>query len=515
MKTFPKSLLPSLAIIAIACFAIFYAVCLFDYGYIHGDEGIALMGGWRIFLGQIPHRDFFEFIPPFSSLLLALFFTLFGPGFFAERLLVMALALALIVVCDRLLRHYSQNRLARCLAATFLIPYGVMQWPLPSYHWVVDILQIMALYSLASGLCRPSLWWGVCAGACTVLGCFSMQDQGGYLLIALAVLFFPLIDKQEIRKKLLLGWCLGGVVVAGAFAIYLLPQVSLTELVYQWVVFPATRYKNLPGNDGSLLNLGLQEIGTPGWLESLRQFPDYTLPQTLFSILLPLLPLLSLVTLGLIFAKEQNANKARLGLLAAGGIAFIGGCLHRFSQTNLVWAAPILITILAVGIGRVLDGGSKQQRFGAQVVASGLIGLSLLYMAGDLRLKLTSETTRVSGAAGTLVVPARSTQASMQIVIDGIEKNVPQGAPVFCTESNAMVNFWTLRPNPTRFNFFISPILHTEAQTNEALTALDSHPESYVLLFMPFPEDDHFGEQVSQTYRVVWRFPWALLLKKK
>ena len=103
----------------------------------------------------------------------------------------------------------------------------------------------------------------------------------------------------------------------------------------------------------------------------------------------------------------------------------------------------------------------------------------------------------------------------MQLVIDGIEKNVPPGAPVFCTEYNAMINFWTLRPNPTRYNIFISPILHTRAQVEEVLEDLDRQPDSYVLLFVPFLAGDLFGARVSQTYQVVWRFPWAVLLQKK
>ena len=513
MKTLRNNFFAISILFTIACCGVFYAVRLFDYGYIHGDEGIALMGGWRIFLGQIPHRDFFEFIPPFSFLLLALFFKLFGPSFFAERLLVMAYALLLIAASDQLLRHFTKNLLARCLLAVFLIPYGVMQWPLPSHHWVVDIVQILALSCLLYGLTIAPLLWGIGAGVFTMLGCFSMQDQGGYLVIALILFFFPLIDNRNVRKKLFIGWSVGGSAVTAIFAIYLLPQVSVTELLYQWLIFPATRYSGVAGNAGSWLNLGLQEIGTPAWIDYLLKYPDYTIPQTLIGILLPLLPLLAVAIMGLEFAKKRRA-KPLLGLLAAGGLAFMGGCLHRFSQTNLVWAAPMLMLILAVGLGALLESGKKWQKLGAQTFSMALIGLCLLYAAGNLRLKFSTETQRVTGAAGSLIVPARSTESSMQIVIDSIDANMPKDAPLFCTEYNAIINFWTLRQNPTRYNFFISPTLHTSEQTAEVINDLDTRSQSYILLFVPFADNDRFGAWAYRNYKVMWRFPWALLLKK-
>ena len=514
MKTTTLTLVHYCGLILLSCCGIFYALQLFDYGYIHGDEGIALMGGWRVSQGQIPHRDFFEFFPPFSFLLTALFFKLFGTGFFAERLLVMAYAVLLILASDHLLRHFTKALTARCLVASFLIPYGVLQWPLPSHHWVVDIAQLLALSALICGLKRPPLLWGGLAGVLTALGCFSMQDQGGYLVITLILFFFPWIKAKEIRNRLFLGWAMGNVLVAALFAIYLLPHVSLTELIYQWVIFPATRYDRVAGNVGSLTSLGLQEIGTPGWFEYLRNFPDYTLPQTAIAVLLPALPLLGVTVIGLELVRKRHP-KPMLGLLAAGGLAFMGGCLHRFAQTNLVWAAPMLMIILAVGIGGYLDDGNRWQQRAAQIFALGIISLSLVYAEGNLRLKLTTDTVQVTGAAGALTVPAGSTESSMQMVIDGIEQAVPKGAPLFCTEYNPMVNFWTQRMNPTRYNFFISPNFHTKEQSDEVIGTLKQRQDTFILLFVPLAdENDLLGWWAYRNYRAVWRFPWALLLNK-
>ena len=83
-----------IAIIAITGVA--YAVVFFDYGYIHGDEGVALMGGWRIALGEHPYLDYLEFFPPFSLLPTALFFLLFGANFLTARILVLCYAILLI-----------------------------------------------------------------------------------------------------------------------------------------------------------------------------------------------------------------------------------------------------------------------------------------------------------------------------------------------------------------------------------------------------------------------------------
>ncbi len=493
---------------------VFYARRLFDFGYIHGDEGVALMGGWRIFLGQLPGRDFFEIFPPLSFLPTALFFKLFGPNFFAERLLALVYAVCLIAAGDDLLRRLTRSTLARWALASFLIPFGVLQWMLPSHHWLVDILQLLALSCLLRAYSgRPPWRWGMAAGALIALACFTMQDQGGYLAVALLVLFFPLIDDRRLRKCLFLAWLVGGATVAAGFALYLLPHVPLSELIYQWLIFPATRYRGSPGNTGSLLGLGWQEIGSPAWRSSLKLYADYTLAQTVFSLVLPLLPVAAVVILAV--EPRAGGRAAVSGLLFAGWLAFVGGCLHRLAQTNLIWAAPLFLVVVAAFSGAGMERGDRRRRLAGQALAVGMICLGVAYAAGNYRRIGAMDKVQVSGPAGTLTVPARSTESSMQLVIDAIEKVVPREDSLFCTEYNPEINFWTQRRNPTPYNLFISPNFNTRQQAEEVIDVLSRRADIYVLIFIPLlSANDRLGSWILNNYQVVWRFPWALLMRK-
>jgi hypothetical protein len=68
-------------------------------------------------------------VPPVSFLLLGAWFKITGVNVFAERMFVLGQAVALVVLCDALLRRYTSNLLARSVVWIFLIPVGVYAWP--------------------------------------------------------------------------------------------------------------------------------------------------------------------------------------------------------------------------------------------------------------------------------------------------------------------------------------------------------------------------------------------------
>ncbi len=490
-----------------------YMALLYNYGYVHGDEGCALMGGWRIYLGEVPSRDVFMG-PPFHFLPTALFFRLFGPTFLAARLLTCLYAWGLILSSDLLLRRFTHRLSARCLVISFLIPYGVFSWPLPSHHWVVAICQILSLWSLLVALeCAVARFrWAFLSGVFAGLACFSIQDQGGYQVLLLAAFFFPWLRDRKARKELFLGWAAGGLCVAALFAVWLLPHVSFGELFYQWFVFPATRYRHMPGNRGSLAALGWQQIGSPVWLENLRLFPAYVLPQTFFTLFLPFMPL---VAGGILVwaAWRGRMSRSKAIVLGAGLAAFAGGCLHRFAQTNLIWIASIPMLIIAWGLERAAASGKKLPAALARAGLAGLTAASLLYSVGYLHMTIRRPKTTVAGRAGALVVPANSTQSSMQLVLDAVETHVPEGAPLFCTQYNPIICFWTQRPNPTRFDFMATGTgMHTEEQVDQAIQLLRDRPDAHILLFSPTTREHKFNRFALDNYTPVWRAPWAVLL---
>ena len=147
-----------------------YAYALFDYRCIPGDEGIVVQLAWKISEGQIQHRDYFFSVPPVSFLLLAAWFKIMGVTVFAERMFVLGQAVALVVLCDALLRRYTTNLLARSVVWIFLIPVGVYAWPVPSYHWIVALFQLGATLALFNSQdAGGNMRWSIAAGAFTAL----------------------------------------------------------------------------------------------------------------------------------------------------------------------------------------------------------------------------------------------------------------------------------------------------------------------------------------------------------
>lgn len=484
-----------------------YAFAFFDYGYIHGDEGVALMSGWRIALGEKPYLDYFDGFLPFSFLPTAFVFSLFGANFLVARLLVLGYALLLIISADMLLSRLTKSFLPRVALAAYLIPFGVFYWPIPSHHWVVAITQLLCLAMLLQGLRSNPVRNGILAGIMAALGVFSMQDQGAYLVIALLIFFFPWIDLKHTRITLLISWISGGVATTAVFMVYLLSHVSLSTIIDQAILFPLQRYKLLPGNQNSLANLGLQQIGSPAWVEHLISFPDYTITQTAISIALPLLAPIALLILIMCYVRKLHP-KAITGALMAGVLAFLGGSLHLFSQTYLVWAAPMFLIVILWGID-TFNVSSKRL---VTACLLGIIVISCLYSLGRFRLTTAQPRVAVTGRAGTLVVPADSTQSSMQLVLDAIEQHVPANSPLIVTQYNPIINFWSQRRNPGPLNFYLWGTLHTDEQARDMIQALKNYPETHVLLFIPAQGTDPFAQYVLENYQISWRAPWALLM---
>ena len=494
-------------LVGLGVFAAIFFVRLMDCRFIIGDEGVSTLGAWRILEGQVPHRDFFAIFPPFSFLPTALAFKVLGVGFHAERLLVLVYAVLLILLVDRLLTRYTTSVAARSAAFAFLIPFGVFAWSIPSHHWVVDVVQLLAVLALIRSLENGSeVVWGSIAGALTALGFFSLQDQGAYLVIALLLFFFPWVRNRATRKRLLLAWISGGILVTILFAVWLLPRVPLGELWYQWIEFPATEYKELPGNRGSLTSM-LSHIGSVTWFANVSQAPVFQIGLAGLTILVAALPLATGAIL-LVAAVRRWGNREQTGLLAAGSVAFLAASLHRYALINLIWAAPIPIVAVAWLVGRECERRDWRRWLGVAATVL-MVSCSLGYAVGIMKMTSSKKLVIVSGPAGELRTLRGSSEAAIQPILDAVGQHVPSDAALFCTGFQALVNFWSLRPNPTRFDFF-EP--HTSEQWEEAITTLEARSGNHVLLVLPVAPDDVFGNHALRNYRPIWQAPSALLM---
>ena len=477
---------------------------LFNLTFVMGGEGVALVSAWRISGGEVPHRDFFEIIPPFSFLPTALFFKVFGAGFPAERLLNVIYALLLMAGCDVLLCRYTRDIRARLLLLAVLVPFGYYYYPLPSHHWVVDILHLFSLWALSLALAgeNTSAWAGL-SGFLSGLACFSLQDQGGFMLAALTLFFFPFVAKGS-RSKIFLPWAAGGLIAAVPFAVWLLPRVAISDLLYQLIVFPLTCYKNRPDHQNTL-HVCLKELAS-GWSPAgFTSSPLSTLSRNLLEDTFFLLPVIVPVLAYFSFRRKW-VEKAETSLLLAGSAAFFCTFARRPGFINMIWAAPVPLVFFCWAFSRGLSSPKRRLRIAVSVAAV-LLALSAAIYSFTYFANASREKSYVIETPAGRLRSLNAVDASLiQQAIDAIEREVPPGAPIFCKGYAGLINFMTLRRCPTRYNFFLNNY-HTGKQAKEAASALDKLDESYVFMALPFEPQFFLDSHIGKRYRLLWQNP--------
>ncbi len=453
----PRGLAAPLLFGAFALFGLWFAWRTWDGGVDAGDEGIAAVDAWRLLRGEVPHADFFEIVPPVSFLPTALAFRLFGATVAAERGLSLLYALLLAVGCERLLARFTKDLTARALVVAFLVPFGVLNWPMPSHHWAATLLQVYALLALHAALRGPRpLAWSAAAGALAGWAGLSLQDQGALFALLVPLLGFPWVAEAARRRRLLAGWLLGLASAAAPVLLWLLSRVPPGELLRQWVLFPASQYATV---NSSQFAFPWREIASaltgPGFREAPLVMAAYAVTQCFTT----LLPPASLAAATALLLRRRGDELAEAGLLAGGALALVLTCLRRYMLTNLFWAAPVPLVLVAWAASAAAGPGRRPAlrwlaRGGAWVVTAACLLAAFHFGAVS---SSPARTVTVRGPAGALRFTDPYRGGQLQELLDAVEREVPPGAPLFCRGYIPLVNFLALRPNPTRYTFFVPP----------------------------------------------------------
>jgi len=485
-----------------------------DEKFLLGDEGVALMGGWRVSQGEVPHRDFFEIIPPVSFLPTAAVFRLFGPGILQARLLVLAYSLLLLLLVDRACSRLGASAWARLFPLALLTPFGVFFWPVPSHHWLADLFVLGALLALLRAI-EPgtaAARWAALAGACTGLCGFSLQDQGAYFSMATCLLVLPWVPREgHLRRRIALGWLGGLASVASIVLLWLLPAVGWRALLDQWVLFPATRYRTVSTNVTGLFSgwEGVAGLWSSGAWSSR---PSFSVGLTLCTAVVFLLPVAAAVSLFLAW-RAPGPRRLTMGVLAAGAVACAGTAAHRWAITNLVWAAPGLLPPVVLGLSHALRSERRSIRWLGRVAAAVGVGAPLLFGTLYYFGVTPAHTATLHARAGTLQSVRIEEVRRIQETLDAIERFVPREAPLFCNGYTPLINFLSLRPNPTRFQFFFQPAYNTDAQAAEVIASLRARPDTWVLLTRPIQPGLAVESFVVAHYAPVWQNERAVLMR--
>lgn len=422
----------------------------FDIGPVMGDEGILAMDGWRIFRGEAPHRDFFQFIPPLAALVQAAFFKVLSPSVLALRTLGTIYGLMVLTLAFFFFRRFIKNELVLALSLSLLVPFGLGGWLFGSHHWLCGILQLAAAICLLKGLERGSSALCGASGILLGLSAFALQDQGAYAVAGITLSALFLRGKE--RRHLLLAAgsaSLAFILASAPFALLASPG----RLLHDWVYFPLFNYKAAGGNQFTLAGY-LERMADPWDWELMKAAPVYETGWAISSSFLLLTPFLSLICLFYIWFRRSRP-RTELMIITVICLSFLLGAFHRLALTNLSWAFPALLPFYMTADS--LSGGTGKWR---KYLSISLVSLLLAAAAGfsiaRTILCLDREATQtLSTPAGSYRLFNPEETRNAQELVDEIGRRMPVNEPMFCVGYSPLVNLLTQRPNPTAFNFMV------------------------------------------------------------
>ena len=303
------------------------------------DEGL------RILSGELPYRDFFEFVAPGNAFLSAGIMALFGP-----RVAVLTLAWVLQGALLAVLLHALAARLAgahwRLLPPAAFVVLAYAPYTLGDHKWPALGFAMAGLLVLGGG--TPGAGRSLCGGLLLGASPLFTQDLGAGACAA-AVLHFAGTQARSRLAALALGSALPGLAVLG----FLATRVSLATILHDSVLFPAVRYPEF------------NQFYVPSAM-SLR-----TLPRDAAQLVLSATCLLSALPL----LRRAAEPRARLAALVGLGVAL--ATAHRGLYPAVLAVQTSLLTPLwARWIQRPQPEGGRHW---ARMAALGIMAVGLLH----------------------------------------------------------------------------------------------------------------------------------------
>ena len=476
-----------------------------------GDEGVVALGGWRILAGQVPYRDFFEVVLPLPLLTLAGAYRLLGVTVAAGRAVAVLYSAALAA----LLLAYSRRLLTRPLfqaaAIAPLVSCGVAAWLLPSHHWLADVFALGALLAFDLAADRGRVAWAAAGGALLALCAMTLQDQGGVLLVSLA-LWCLLAAPRESRVRLTLAAAAGAGAVFAALAWWLLPRVSAATLLYDWALFPLSRYQRFANNVAGFARTARETAAL--WRTGIFWREPVAFGLWNAKVLLVAGEVVAawiVFAVGLVRRRDLGW---RFYLMASGACAFLLPTFRCLALVNLEWALPMAGLAAAWGLERWAGRGDGQRRAAGWMAAAVIL---VFAGAGLARLPglLSERGPMVMTPAGAVGPLPRSEATDLQGIVDAVAIRLRPGEPLFSTGFMGMLNVLTGHPSPAPFDVFLPPDYTTPSQVSEAISALDRNRAEWIAQPAGFGGGEAWRSYLTRCFEPIYQNARYELWKRK
>ncbi len=430
-----------------------------------GDEGSIVYDAQRWALGEVPYRDFFEVMGPLTFAPGAAAFKLFGVGWWASRLEMIAAAAATAMLIASLSVPRSSG-LGAILAPVMYVAAVSSLWPGVNYHLDSNV-GVLAAAALMAGP-RGGRLRDAAAGVVSAYVALIMI-QKGLLLLGSITVFMMTDARHAIRARI------GHVATAaGGFAAlvvlvlaYFAMHGALRNLAYATVIWPATQYHAV---NRVPFGFGYGEVvgGVLGlWRDLLGGVPG-----TLIGVLV-LVPYFAVPTLACVGILDVAVRMVRGPALSAAervvaviGVGLLVSESHRPDVMHVLYASPLLM----------MSGWNAVERRPRSVerVARTLAGAGCAALIVATSVVALSARTVVTSPVGTLRIHAPD------VALDFLVRTARRGEPVLMYPWNPMYYFVGGVRNPTRYSIFMYHI-NTVAQARELVDDVERRQVRYVL----------------------------------
>jgi hypothetical protein len=407
---------------------------------IMGDEGELLREAELILQGKQLYADFFQFLPPGSILLTAMWFSIAGISFGSARLL--ALLTMLGIACLTYLACRQASRNAR-LSVALVIGWVMMSawpWMQISHHWFATLLSMLAAWASLASLDEPQHWlrWPLIAGAAAGATGMFVPHWGALTVLAALAAFLNL---RQTREHLII-YALGCAIAPLAVFAYLLEQHTVALAFDDVILFTAAHYSSV-----NTVPFGFRGVA----LNSPLRF---------------VFALVSLLTL-LVYEYDRRAclRDRRLWLCAAFALAGFLGCYPRPDMVHISYSVPLALPLLAFCMTRLRQSWGPAYRYTSAALLIGLCALSALHY--QLLARQTLRTEIVQTPRGDVALyGAYTAQRGVPELLANIAAT-PSGDAYFFYPYDAMLPFLTGREQVSKYELF-QPGYTTPAQYTEA-----------------------------------------------
>jgi len=211
------------------------------------DEYIVVYDAHRVVMGQVPYRDFFNFIPPGIFFFLAAVFRLVGRSSIGiARWASVCTVLFGTALTWRALKYRGWGPWSRFLWA-LVFPVALYPWwPIASHHWLASVCFAAEIVLLAPDGAKSGLRLllaGVVVGSCGLL-----VQTLGVVLGTMAATFLAAEEGKRLRR--LLPWTAGILLVWLPFLIGMALLGAVPGFVKDCLVWPARSYSR-GGNENA------------------------------------------------------------------------------------------------------------------------------------------------------------------------------------------------------------------------------------------------------------------------